>query len=371
MKIDKIAAFVFRAPVSVPVQTSFGTMYDRPMVLVRLEDEHGTVGWGEVWCNFPSIGAEHRARIVDEILAPLIIGQEFDGPGALFDFLTSKMHVLTLQTGEPGPFAQAIAGIDIAAWDIWARRQDKPLWSVLGGNTDRIPLYASGLNPVEPERVVAQRYREGYRDFKLKIGFGSEVDITNLKRIRGVAEDLNVMADANQAWDLKTALTEAAALAEHGLGWLEEPLRADRSWDEWSELAQACGVPLAAGENVAGRDGFAALIASKAVAVVQPDLAKWGGISECTPVARDVLAAGRRYCPHYLGGGIGLLASGHVLAAVGGDGMLEIDSNDNPLRTLLCGSLNDVNEGAANLGDAPGLGVMPDLEVLSPYLRRH
>ena len=68
------------------------------------------------------------------------------------------------------------------------------------------------------------------------------------------------------------------------------------------------------------------------MAVVQPDVAKWGGISGCLPVARRVVAARRRYCPHYLGGGIGLLASAHLLAAVGGDGLLEVDCNPNPLR---------------------------------------
>lgn len=341
------------------------------MVLVRIEDERGATGWGEVWCNFPTIGAEHRARIVDALLAPLIVGKEFDGPEALFLELTSKTRVLTIQSGEAGPFAQAIAGVDTAVWDLWARRRGEPLWSILGGHSGQIPVYASGLNPTNPEGVVNARYQEGYRDFKLKVGFGREIDTKNLTRIGQVANDLKVMIDANQAWDLEKACEEAPFFAEFNPAWLEEPLRADRPWQEWSALGRACGIPLAAGENVAGRDEFTALIGSHAVAVVQPDLAKWGGLTECVPVARQVLAAGLRYCPHYLGGGIGLLASGHILSAVGGDGMLEIDANDNPLRTLLCGTLNIVNEGAADLGEAPGLGITPDLDVLAPYLRPH
>jgi L-alanine-DL-glutamate epimerase-like enolase superfamily enzyme len=104
---------------------------------------------------------------------------------------------------------------------------------------------------------------------------------------------------------------------------------------------------------------------------VQPDLAKWGGISACLPLAGRIRAAGRRYCPHYLGGGIGLLASAHLLAATGGDGLLEIDANPNPLRERLCGPLAEVADGRAALTAAPGLGVDPDLAALSPYAVPH
>jgi D-galactarolactone cycloisomerase len=100
------------------------------------------------------------------------------------------------------------------------------------------------------------------------------------------------------------------------------------------------------------------------VRVVQPDVAKWGGLSGVLPVIRKVRAAGLRYCPHFLGAGIGLLHSAHLLAAVGGDGVLEVDANDNPLRTLLSGPLNEVREGEARLGEAPGIGVEPDIPAL-------
>ena len=95
-----------------------------------------------------------------------------------------------------------------------------------------------------------------------------------------------------------------------------------------------------------------------------------GGFSGCLPVAQRVLQAGLRFCPHYLGGGIGLLASGHLLAAAGGDGMLEIDANPNPLRTLLWGPLATVHNGQSSLGTAPGLGIQPDLEAIARYRMR-
>ncbi len=89
-------------------------------------------------------------------------------------------------------------------------------------------------------------------------------------------------------------------------------------------------------------------------------------------VARRILAAGCVYCPHYLGGGIGLLASAHLLAAAGGDGRLEIDANDNPLRTLLCGPLNDIRDGRATLTDKPGLGIgTEELAAIDRYRVPH
>ena len=85
------------------------------------------------------------------------------------------------------------------------------------------------------------------------------------------------------------------------------------------------------GENIAGREAFATAFTEGVLNVIQPDAAKWGGITGCIAVAREAIAAKRTYCPHYLGGGIGLVASAHLLAACNG-GWLEVDSNDNPLR---------------------------------------
>ncbi|MEZ5741209.1 MAG: enolase C-terminal domain-like protein [Burkholderiaceae bacterium] len=128
------------------------------------------------------------------------------------------------------------------------------------------------------------------------------------------------MVDANQAWSLEQALASVPALAPFDLDWLEEPLRADRPWPEWQTLAKASPVALAAGENLAGGAAFAEAVRAQTLAVLQPDIAKWGGISGCWPVIDQAIRAGLRYCPHYLGGGIGLLASAHLLAAVGGGG---------------------------------------------------
>ena len=361
----RVDTHVLRHPIAQPVRTSFGTMHARPALLLRVEDADGAHGWGEVWCNFPACGAEHRARLVESVLAPLLAGHDFASPREAFARLSEATAVLAIQSGEPGPIAQAIAGIDLALWDLVARRARQPLWRLLGGAGDEIGVYASGINPDAPDETVVRKRAEGHRAFKLKVGFGEERDLRNLRLVRDAAGSGSaVMADVNQAWDLATALERMPRLAEFELGWLEEPLRADRPWAEWQALQAHAPTALAAGENVAGAEAFEALLAAGAVGVVQPDVAKWGGLSGTLPVARRALEAGRRLCPHYLGGGIGLLHSAHLLAAVGGGGWLEIDANDNPLRSLLCGPLDRVHDGRARLGDAPGIGIEPDLAAL-------
>jgi L-alanine-DL-glutamate epimerase-like enolase superfamily enzyme len=361
----KLDAHVLRYPVATPVRTSFGVMHDRPALLVRAEDADGAHGWGEVWCNFPSCGAEHRARLVESVLAPLLCGATFASPRAAFDHLSASTAVLALQSGEPGPIAQAIAGIDLALWDVLARREGQPLWQLLGGASDRVAVYASGINPEAPEALVARKRAEGHRAFKLKVGFGAARDLANLGRVRDAAgPGAALMVDANQAWDLPAALDMARQLEPFGLRWIEEPLRADRPWSEWQALREGGVTPLAAGENLAGEAAFEALLTSAAVKVVQPDVAKWGGISGCLPVIRRIHAEGLRHCPHYLGAGIGLLHSAHLLAATGGDGLLEVDANDNPLRSLLCAGLNRIEDGSARLGDLSGIGVEPNIDAL-------
>jgi L-alanine-DL-glutamate epimerase-like enolase superfamily enzyme len=101
--------------------------------------------------------------------------------------------------------------------------------------------------------------------------------------------------------------------------------------------------------------------------VVQPDIAKWGGLSLCAGIARDILKAGKTFCPHYLGGGIGLLASAHLLAGVGGGGLLEVDANDNPLRDRFAGAVADVRDGTVTLSETPGIGLTPDLAAIARY----
>jgi L-alanine-DL-glutamate epimerase-like enolase superfamily enzyme len=366
-KIRRLQAYCFRYPLTTPVVTSFGQMTNRPAVFVRVDDEEGLFGWGEIWCNFPSNGAEHRARLINEVLAPAAAGMAAREPAQIFDKLTQGTAVLALQSGEAGPFAQSIAGIDLALWDLHAKRNNVPLWKLLGGPSGKIKVYASGINPTGSGQMAEAAMRRGHRALKLKIGFEPATDRANLSTLRALAGDGMLAADVNQGWSVERAIELAPSLAEYDLAWLEEPIRADRPWLEWQLLRKNAHTPLAAGENIASRAGFAQALGDDVLSVVQPDIAKWGGLSVCTGIARDVMNSGKTFCPHYLGGGIGLLASAHLLAGVGGDGLLEVDANDNPLRDRFSGPVADIRDGTITLADAPGLGIEPDLAAIEQY----
>ncbi|WP_026380783.1 mandelate racemase/muconate lactonizing enzyme family protein [Afifella pfennigii] len=368
-RLTALTARVFRYPLAAPVRTSFGVMADRPAVLVEARSADGARGFGEAWCNFPSVGAEHRARLVNKVCAPLLIGRELAFPAQGFRHLTKALCVLALQSGEDGPLAQAIAGIDIALWDLAARRAGEPLHRFLGGApATSVGAYASGLNPEAPELLALRRAGEGHTAFKLKVGFGEDKDLANVRRLReALGDGARLMVDANQAWEVGEAARMAELFADEDLDWLEEPMRADAPREDWRALAARSPVPLAAGENLRGADAFQAMIDSGAVAVIQPDIAKWGGFSGCLEVAKAALAAGRRYCPHFLGGGIGLAASLHLLAAAGGDGLLEVDANDNALREAMAQPFPALSAGRMAVPAGPGLGVEPDFSALEAY----
>jgi L-alanine-DL-glutamate epimerase-like enolase superfamily enzyme len=368
LHLARAEALIYRVPLARPIPNSFGALRDRPTVLVRVEDRDGAVGWGEIWCNFPPPGAEHRGRLLRDIVAPLATARPFVEPEDLYEHLANATHVMAIQGGEPGPFAQVLAGVDIAVHDLAARLRGQPLWRRLGGNSPTIRCYASGLNPDDGAAVAVERRAEGHRAFKLKVGFGRERDLANVRGLRAaLGPDAELMVDANQAWDVATAHDMARVLEEFNLAWLEEPLAADRPLDEWRALADATPIPLAAGENLRGEAEFGGAIASGAIRVVQPDIAKWGGFTGCFRVARAALAAGRRYCPHFLGGGIGLVASAHLLAAAGGDGLLEVDSNANPMQRMMFGPALTLADGRVTLNARPGLGVEPDLAALERW----
>jgi L-alanine-DL-glutamate epimerase-like enolase superfamily enzyme len=367
--IARIDVSVFRVPVTIPVATSFGVMTSRPAVFVRLTDKDGGFGWGEIFANWPAAGAEHRARLLIEDIADLVVGFHAPAPSALFDHLSRRTHIRALQCGEWGPFRQVIAGLDCALWDLFARRAGLPLARLLSDRAASfVPTYASGLDITRAGELIAQLRAQGHDAFKVKVGFDMPREFALLHEIHAsLRAGERLFTDANQAWEMPQALEFITQTNGLGLGWIEEPIRADQPPHQWRHLASHSRTPLAAGENVTGMEGFTALITAGDVQIIQPDVAKWGGITGCYAVAQAAVAAGRSYCPHFLGGGIGLLASAHLLAAVGGPGLLELDANPNPLRDVFLRA----NTGAHrrfDLGDCVGLGVETLPDDLTPYL---
>lgn len=354
--LERVEAVLVRTKISTPVRTSFGVMHDRPTLLVRVTDQSGAQGYGEVWCNFPVCGASHRHKLLETELAPRLEGRAFASPQLCFAAMNDMLHILRLQTGEPGPIAQIVAGVDIAIWDMVARREGLPVYALLGATRNRIPAYASGINPVGVLDTVSAARRRGHRTFKIKVGFGDEIDKDN---VTAVANDVGpgeaFMLDANQGWTAAQAREALEWIAPLGPLWIEEPMAVDVPEDHWVALKQSTTVPIAGGENFLTGDEYAAVCERKWLDVVQPDIAKWGGFTECMHVARAIVDAGLGYCPHSLGGGVALAASAHLLAAAGGPGLLECDANENAFRDEVFAL--PLSEGVVTLSDTPGLGV--------------
>jgi D-galactarolactone cycloisomerase len=373
-KIDRIECHVYRAPTELPLRTSFGMLTDRPATFLRVIADDGAYGWGEVFSNFPQVGAEHRARLVASIFNPLLAGRACDAPGETWRWLEQSVRRIAIQCGEPGPFAQIIGAIDQALWDIQARRLGLPLWKLLAQGlpagtpaaTGRVRAYASGLGPTAVGEMAAAKYAEGYRAFKFKVGFGQQIDQRNFREMRdAVGSDATVMIDVNQGWDPETAAARIDELLPFSPFWVEEPLAADEPIETWQALAHATGAPIAAGENIRGFNDFDAALRAGYLRHVQPDVAKWGGISGCLQVGLLARELGVDFCPHWLGGGIGLAASLHLRASLGEQGWAEIDANTNPLRQQVCPLV--IHEGWVELPQTPGIGVDPTQSGIESY----
>jgi D-galactarolactone cycloisomerase len=361
--ITRIEISCFRHPLKQPLRTVFGLVESRPALTLRIEDSDGAEGYGEIWCNFPQPGAEYRARLAASVLPRALKGVSSADPFATWTTLRERLHRLALQAGEPGPADQIASGVDIALHDLAARKAGVPLAVRLGGKRRSLPVYASGIDSREAPCMMAAARAQGYRAFKLRVGFGRVSDKRSVAAAyRALQPGETLMADANQAWDVDEACYMAEAFAAYQLVWLEEPIAADRPGSEWLRVAAASMAPLAGGENLRSAMDFDEAIAGSFLGVIQPDICKWGGLSACLDVARKAQAARKRYCPHYLGGGIGLAASAHLLSAVGGDGLLEVDVNDNALREAFAGPVLPLRNGMVELPDAPGLGYRPDIQ---------
>ncbi len=363
--------FLFRAPITEPIVTNFGSIPARVALLIRIEDRDGAHGWGEVWANFPPTGAEHKLRLLEQIILPGVLGRTWPTPQAAWIDLSARLRRNALQSAEPGNFAACLAGIDVALWDLVARRAQVPLWQALGRTTPPVPIpaYASNLNPKGAPEYVARCRDLGYRAFKLKVAFDLASDLDNVRRIsNGLKSGERFMIDANQGWDIAAARTAVAAFGDFPLEWIEEAICADDPPEQWAELAMISRVPLAGGENVLGLAEFDRVIAAGHLAVIQPDICKWGGLSGCGMAARRAVAAGHSYCPHWLNSGLGLHAAAHLLSAVGGNGLLEHDAMENPLQGVLAEPFPALVDGAFSLTSAPGLGVAPDLAAAKGFL---
>lgn len=356
--LSNLRAVLFRFPLPRPIIAPFGRLDARHNLVVVAETDGGHRGLGEIWANFPFWGCSEKVAMFEQVVRPLLVGETLDDPARLYRTMQSKLRLLALQWGAPGPVQQVIAGVDAALWDAFARAKGVPLRVLLRGGAapSRYPVYASGLSCDDTAGQVVEARAQGHVRYKVRVSFGPERDPETLRAARAAAGVEPIMADANQTLTPETLRVLTPAIAAARLEWLEEPFPVDdtAAYDSFGELTDA---PLALGENEYGHAAVLGAARRWNARVVQPDITKCGGISEGIAIARDVVAQGRRLCLHNFGGAVGLYVSANVMAAVDGADWLEMDANPNPSFDNVLKNRPRVRDGLLDLPDGPGLGI--------------
>ena len=371
-RIASLRAYALRMPVDFGPSSSLADMPVRNGLILEIQDDEGAFGWGEIWCNFPPNGNLSRLNLLVDVMWPNLRGQTTTEPEALCARIYRQAERMRIHTGEDGPYRHCLAGIETALSDLVARRAGVPLCRYLAmAPTSSVPVYASSPSGPSLQTEVSALRDAGHTAVKLKIGYGLDRDRETVNAFAAVGEGLSLAIDANQSWDVATALNMAAAFEGYNPLFLEEPLLATADLGDWQHLTSSAPIPIAAGENITSKDGFERRLSSGCINIAQPDVAKWGGISGAWTVAQAADAAGARTYLHFMGTGLGLSASLHVAAAIGGDVFVELDANPNPLRTDL-GELGlGIKKGRVDVPPGPGIGWAPDPDALSAFTIQH
>ncbi|HYM90035.1 MAG TPA: mandelate racemase/muconate lactonizing enzyme family protein, partial [bacterium] len=282
MKIASVTCTPLAASPPRPVQFSIGTFSTFYAALVEVRTDDGRVGVGECIARR---APEVVTTIVDRLLAPFVIGRDPWDVEGLWD----EMLALLRRWGHSRGFVlEAMSGIDIALWDLLARSVGQPLYKFLGGaGRDRVRCYVSKVYFDEIPRMAAEARAlaaQGYTAIKVQLGWpeargGHRADGRTARAVRAaVGPDVEVMLDANGAYDVGTAVRVGRQIEELNVAWLEEPVPAD-DLDGYAHRRRSVRVPLAAGETEFGLFGFRDLIACGCVDVLQPEVARIGGIT--------------------------------------------------------------------------------------------
>ena len=229
--------------------------------------------------------------------------------------IQADLHRGLYNTGRSGPSMFAISGLDIALWDILAKRANMPLYKLLGGSPrSTLPAYASllryGVVDVV-ERKTVEAIERGYRYIKLHEN-KSEC-ITAAKRVCG--HKIPLMVDCSCPWTVDEAIAAARRLADQELAWLEEPIYPPDDHSGLARLRAAAPMPIAAGENCSNLMEFKRLMEIGAIGIAQPSVTKVGGVTEMRKVFALGEAHGVAVVPHSPYFGPGLMASIHLCAA--------------------------------------------------------
>ena len=339
--------------VTVPLPRPWGTdVVENHFIAVRVVDADGGVGDGFSWT--PTIGPGAVLALLRDDIPRFAIGLPA-APEEVWEPLWRHLH----EAGGGGLTTIAMAGLDLALWDLVARREGSSVPGRIGIRRRSATVYGSGINRHLPlEELVAQAGRwaaAGYPAVKMKVGGRALAD--DLARVAAVREVLapttRLMVDANQLWTVEDSLVAARELEPLGLGWLEEPLRAD-DLPGYRRLAAATAIPLAAGENIHTRYRFQEFLDAGVLAVAQPNVVRVGGITPFLGIAADAAERGVAVHPHLLPE-----LSGQLAMCLPGDPLVEHveDSSLSELGVLAVPAPIELVGARADFAERPGLGL--------------
>jgi len=321
-------------------------------LLVRVTASNGLVGWGEAFWG----GWQATQAALEHWIAPLARGQDIADIA-----MTARFERALHNFGRSGPYVYAIAGLDIALWDLRGKIAGAPVHALLGAKKrNRVEVYASllayGGNVENVKRNTARALERGYRQIKLHEKTTAAVAAAREAAGPGVP----LMVDTNCAWLPDAAFDAVMAMKPYGLLWVEEPIWPPEDVDTLGKLRQATGVPLAAGENATGTLEFVRMAAA-GIDYLQPSAVK-NGITAQWEICRTAEQSGATCVPHSPYFGPGYLATLHILAAKEKTVALERFFCD--LGHMPYGTSVPIENGSVRIPDMPGLGPDPDEELM-------
>ena len=385
MKIRRVSADWLHVPIPEEQQhtTDFGRIASFDSALVRVETEGGLVGYGEAKAAVGSAGTNTAlVTCIEQELAPLILGEDARDILRLWDvmyngsrahFALARGHAFPV-LGRRGLTVAALAGIDIALWDILGKSLGVPVWRLLGGRRHaRMPAYASG-GWAPAERIAAELRsfieRGDFKAVKMRVGAGDGTLAHSIQRVRaareGLGDAVDIMCDAHGTWTVAEARRFCREVASCNIGWLEEPVSADDKRGQ-AEVRAATNIPIASGESEFTRFDFRDLIELRAVDILQPDLSIAGGITEALRIEALASAHQLRFAPHLWGGALTFAAGLHVAAVASSGFILEYSLGANPMLHELALEDFPAVDGMIEIPERPGLGVTIDDAFVDRY----
>ncbi len=355
MKIDDIRTQWLRVPISPPIADSTHVL--RFMDLILVEVCAGEFSGSSYMLSF-DYGPVLLKGIVDYELKRHILGMEADDIRAVYE----RNLQATEYIGREGVAMWGTAAIDVALWDLLARRLGVPVALLFGAHTRAVPVYGSGgwisYSDEQLADEVSRYVSRGFAGVKIKIGDQEDRDVERVRAVRqAIGPNRKLMVDANQGLTLERALRLARRLEDCQLEWFEEPFAKD-DLEAYSRLAQASETPLAAGEREFGIPPFRRLVLARCISVVQPDLFRVGGVTGWRIVAALADSHLLRLAPHFYREYDAHLAAGQP-------NLIAIESFDwlDPLLE----SPFEVRDGLAIVPDRLGFGVTFKQEAIREF----